>query len=250
MHKIKISAVSYLNSKPFIYGLEHSELTDRIDLQLDMPSVCAQKLIENKVDIGLIPVAVIPSLPESHIISNYCIGANGKVASVMLYSRVPLHEITDILLDYQSRTSVTLVKVLAQNFWKISPQWQKAEADYEDLISGARAAVIIGDRTFGLENTYKYVYDLAEEWQKFTGLPFVFACWVSNKEIDADFINSFNRDLKKGLDARPQIIPELQASGAYKTDVEYYLTKSIDYVFDEPKRQALELFLSYMSKLT
>jgi chorismate dehydratase len=193
---------------------------------------------------------VIPSSPESHIISDYCIGAVGKVASVMLYSKVPLTEISKVLLDYQSRTSVTLVKVLAQNYWKIGPQWIKAEADYETLISGTTAAVIIGDRTFGIEDNYEYVYDLAEEWQKFTQLPFVFACWVSNKQIDDAFISSFNQALKTGLDARTQIIPQLQASGTYKTDVQHYLTKSIDYVFDQPKKQALELFLSYMGKLT
>src|SRR4051812_36736309 len=126
MDKIKISIVSYLNSKPFVYGIEHSDLLNEIDLQQDIPSVCAQKLIDGKVDIGLIPVAVLPLLKEKYIISDYCIGAVGKVASVMLYSDVPLDRISSVLLDYQSRTSVTLVKVLAKNFWKISPEWISA----------------------------------------------------------------------------------------------------------------------------
>src|ERR1039458_6553628 len=103
--KIKISVVSYLNSKPFIYGLQHSTFLNEIDLQLDIPSVCAQKLIDGQVDIGLIPVAALPQLKDPYIITDYCIGAEGKVASVMLYSNVPLHEITAILLDYQSKTS-------------------------------------------------------------------------------------------------------------------------------------------------
>ena len=92
MDKVKISVVSYLNSKPFIMGLLKSNLADRIDLQLDIPAVCAQKLLEGKVDLGLIPVAVLPLLKEKYIISNYCIGAAGKVASVMLYSDVPLKQ--------------------------------------------------------------------------------------------------------------------------------------------------------------
>jgi chorismate dehydratase len=246
MEKVKISVVSYLNSKPFIYGLENSDIKPKIDLQLDIPSVCAQKLLEGKVDIGLIPVAVIPQLSEYHIISDYCIGAEGKVASVMLYSNVPLNEIENVVLDYQSRTSVTLVQVLAKHFWKISPSWIKAEVDYEKNVSGNSAAVIIGDRTFGLEGTYKYAYDLAEEWHKFTGLPFVFACWVANKELPADFLNSFNNALKWGIVKMPQLITEIENSGKYRTDVGFYLSQNISYNFNERKKKALELFLSYL----
>lgn len=246
MEKVKISVVSYLNSKPFIYGLENSDINNKIDLQLDIPSVCAQKLLEGKVDIGLIPVAVIPQLPEYHIISDYCIGAEGKVASVMLYSEVPLHEIENVLLDYQSRTSVTLVQVLAKYFWKISPAWVKAEADYEKNISGTYAAVIIGDRTFGLEGKYKFAYDLAEEWQKFTGLPFVFACWVANKELPAEFLNSFNTALKWGIVKMPHLINEIETSGTYPTNVDFYLNHNISYNFNDRKKKALELFLSYL----
>lgn len=246
MQKIKISVVSYLNSKPFIYGLNKSALINDIDLQLDIPSVCAQKLIDGSVDVGLIPVAVIPKLKEHYIISDYCIGAKGKVASVMLFSEVPLDEIENVLLDYQSRTSITLVQVLAKNFWKIAPNWQPATADYEKSVSGNTAAVIIGDRTFGLEGKYKYVYDLSEEWQKFTGLPFVFACWVANKKLPDSFIQSFNRALKDGIDNKATLIADIQSEKTYNTDVAFYLNNSISYEFDADKKKALELFLSYL----
>jgi len=249
MNKIKISIVSYLNSKPFIFGLHNSKLFDSIDLQLDIPSVCAQKLIDNKVDIGLIPVAVLPELKTPHIISNYCIGAEGKVASVMLYSNVPLQEITSVLLDYQSRTSVTLVKVLAANFWKINPQWIPATANYENNVNGTTAAVIIGDRTFGLENKFAYSYDLAEEWQKFTKLPFVFACWVANKKLPDSFINEFNQALKYGIDNRPTLIAELIKNRSYSTNVDTYLNQNIQYSYNDPQKHALNLFLNYLSKL-
>jgi chorismate dehydratase len=246
MDKVKISAVSYLNSKPFIYGLENSDIRSQIDLQLDIPSVCAQKLLDEKVDIGLIPVAVIPKLPEHYIISDYCIGAEGKVASVMLYSDVPLNKIENVFLDYQSRTSVTLVQVLAKHFWKITPTWINAEAGFENNVSGNSAAVIIGDRTFGLEGKYKYSYDLSEEWQKFTGLPFVFACWVANKELPADFLNSFNTALKWGISKMPQLITEIENSGTYPTNIDFYLNHNISYDFNDRKKKALELFLSYL----
>ncbi len=249
MEKIKISVVSYLNSKPFIYGLEHSGILNEIDLQLDIPSVCAQKLIDGKVDLGLIPVAVIPKLSEKFIVSDYCIGAEGKVASVMLYSEVPLLQIKTILLDYQSRTSVTLVKVLAKEYWKINPQWAATETDFENSVSGNVAAVIIGDRTFGLENKYAYAYDLSEEWEKFTQLPFVFACWVANKKLSDQFIDSFNQALKYGLNHRHLLIEELNSKKTYPTDIGVYLTQSIKYNFDDRKKTALELFLKYCSKL-
>ena len=249
MDKIKISIVSYLNSKPFVYGIEHSGILNEINLQLDTPSVCAKKLIDGKVDLGLIPVAVLPLLKEKYIISDYCIGAVGKVASVILYSNVPLNQITSVLLDYQSRTSVTLVKVLAEKFWKIAPEWVPASVGFENKIEGTIAAVVIGDRTFALENKYKYAYDLAEEWQKFTALPFVFACWVANKKLTDTFIKTFNSALKYGIDNRNPLIKELFASGNYSMDIDTYLNKNIDYDYNSSKKEALELFLSYMAPL-
>ncbi len=247
--KIKISVVSYLNSKPFIYGLQNSELINDIDLQLDIPSVCAQKLIDGKVDIGLVPVAIIPKLNPHYIISDYCIGAEGKVASVMLYSNVALQEIKTILLDYQSKTSVALVKVLAKNYWKISPEWVKTETDFENTISGTTAAVIIGDRTFGLENKYAFAFDLAEEWQQFTQLPFVFACWVANKKLEDEFIKDFNTSLQFGLDNRDILIEELKANKEYLTDIRRYLYQNIQYDLSGDKKKAMNLFLEYCAHL-
>ena len=242
MKKIKISVVSYLNSKPFIYGLQNSEIINKIALELDIPSVCAQKVLDGTVDVGLIPVAMLPKINPHYIISDYCIGAEGKVASVMLYSRVPLPEIKTILLDYQSQTSVMLVKVLAKNYWKINPQWEKTETDYENKIEGTTAALIIGDRTFGLENKYAFAYDLAEEWQKFTGLPFVFACWVANKKLPNEFIMEFNESLKFGLDNRKILIEELNGNKQYQTNITTYLEQNIRYNFDDKKKEALDLF--------
>lgn len=247
--KIKISVVSYLNSKPFLFGIEQADIRKQIDLQLDIPSECAHKLIENQVDIGLIPVAVIPNLKQHFIIGDYCIGAVGKVSSVLLYSQVPLNAIERVLLDYQSRTSVTLVKVLANEYWHISPEWVPASEHFENQISDTTAAVIIGDRTFGLENKYTYVYDLSEEWQKFTKLPFVFACWVANKKLPEAFIIAFNEALKYGIDNRAALIEELKTNTAYKTDVENYLKNSISYTYDSDKKRALSLFLELATKL-
>ena len=112
MVKYKVSAVSYLNTIPFIYGLKNSPIFDQIELSLDYPALCADKLLNNQVDIGLIPVATIPKIKNAQIISDYCIGSDGKVDTVCLYSNVPILEIESIALDYQSRTSIELLKLL------------------------------------------------------------------------------------------------------------------------------------------
>ncbi len=248
MKKIKVSVVSYLNSKPFIYGLQHSGILNEIDLSLDIPSVCAQKLMDNEADIGLIPVAVIPLLKEKYIISDYCIGAIGKVHSVILYTEVPLEKIEKIILDYQSRTSVQLVQVLAKHYWKINPLFEAGDLDYETKITNTTAAVIIGDRTFELVGKYKYEYDLAEEWNKFTHLPFVFACWVANKNISPAFSLKFNQALQLGMENKDKLIAELENTGMYPFDLRLYLNKCISFELDHQKKQGLELFLSYLSK--
>ena len=241
--KIKISAVSYLNSTPFVYGIEKKLNKDLYQLELDIPSVCAEKLLNGKVDIGLVPVAIIPLLKEHHIISNYCIGAVGKVRSVMLYSDVELKQIKNILLDNQSRTSVLLTKVLATHFWKISPEFINANDGYETLISENTAGVVIGDRTFALENKFKFTYDLAEEWNKFTGLPFVFACWVANRQLVPEFIKAFDQALEFGIHCIDDVINGSTTTTVSKIIVRDYLKHNISYPFDEQKKLGLEKFL-------
>ena len=246
MKKLKVSAVSYLNTSPFIYGIEHSDVINHIDLELDIPSDCANKLLIGKVDIGLVPVAILPQLKEYHIISDYCIGATGKVNSVLLLSDVPLNEIEKIQLDYQSRTSVDLVQLLAKKYWNITPGWIKTKEGFENDIVGKTAGVVIGDRTFHLKKEYKYQYDLAEEWFKFTGLPFVFACWVSNKKVSTLFEEAFNKALRAGVDQIDEVVEQYDELTIPKSKLQSYLRNDIDYVLDENKLAAIKLFLQYI----
>ena len=211
-----------------------------------MPSDCARKLLSGEVDLGLVPVAIIPELEETHIVSKYCIGADGPVESVCLFSEVPLGEIETVLLDYQSRTSVQLVQYLAANKWKIQPKWQAAESDFIDKIEGKTAGVVIGDRAFPLLEQYSHVYDLSEEWKEHTGLPFVFACWVSNKKLPEDFISEFENALELGLSQRKTAVEQL-ADSDHKNLVRY-VESVISYSLDEKKRQAMKLFLDWLSK--
>jgi len=249
MEKIRISAVSYLNTRPFVYGLQHSDLMNRIDLSLDIPSLCASKLSSDLADIGLIPVAAIADVPNAQIISNYCIASSGKVRTVVLLSNVPLAEITKIVLDYQSRTSVQLVQVLAKNYWKISPVWENGQQGYiESEIEKATAIVVIGDRVFEAEKRFAYSYDLGEVWKEYTGFDFVFACWIANKPIEIEFISAFSKALADGLLHMEQVIGECEKTYPdYQLDEYFY--RNICFAFDDSKRKGLELFLKLKDEL-
>jgi chorismate dehydratase len=237
--KIRVSAVSYTNTKPFVYGLQHSEVINSIDLSLDIPSECAKKLIDNEADIGLVPVAALLNIPGYQIIADYCIGAVAAVNSVFIFSDKPVDQIKTLRLDSQSRTSNALAKVLLKNYWQQQPEFvTSGEAD---------AFVEIGDRTFGKKEQYKYAYDLAEEWIKFTGLPFVFAVWAANKPVPQDFMTEFNEALKYGLDHRKEVISTLPAASNF--DLDDYLMHRIDFTLDAKKREALEKFLGLVKDL-
>lgn len=248
MNKIRISAVSYTNTKPFIYGLQHSDIPGKIELSLDNPTDCAQKLIDDVVDIGLIPVAATLSLPKWEIISDYCIGSVGAVNSVFVFSNCDIREAKVLQLDPQSRSSNNLAKVLIKNFWKADQlTLVQNAADYAESTDPHIAFVQIGDRTFGKKGKYPFVYDLGEEWQKFTGLPFVFAAWIANKPIPADFMAEFNDAMKYGLDHRKELLKELPSRPDF--DLEDYLMHKLNFDLTEEKKKALYLFLEYVKAL-
>ena len=241
---IRITAVSYLNTKPFLYGLLQSDISQEIELSLDIPSVCAQKLRDGEADLGLIPVAGIPELETPHIVSNYCIGAVGAVKTVCIFSDVPLHQIETLYLDYHSRTSVELTKILLEKYWFASPLLLKSDDTYLEKLGGTTAGLAIGDKTIDLDKKFRFVYDLGEAWENYTGgLPFVFAAWISCKPLDETFLKKFNKALETGLKHIPELIYLLptQENGF---DLKEYFTKYISYDFDAKKHKALRRFLS------
>jgi chorismate dehydratase len=245
---VKISIVSYTNSLPFVYGLEANQNRFLHSLEKDIPSVCAQKLIDEKVDIGLIPVASIPKIKVAHIVSDYCIGADGKVASVLLLSCVPINEIENIGLDFQSRTSAQLIQILAKKFWKINPNWIPADENYLNKFQGTTAALVIGDRTFSIKNNFPFAIDLAEEWKNYTGLPFVFACWVANKKISDAVLQKFSAALDFGISNKNKVIENLKSRNINGLDPEKYLTKNIQFLLNGEMKKGLDLFFKHLKE--
>ncbi|HOM41456.1 MAG TPA: menaquinone biosynthesis protein [Bacteroidales bacterium] len=251
MEKIRISIVKYANSYPFVWGLKNSNLEKEAIIETDHPAVCASKLINGKVDIGLIPVVSLPEVKNHEIISDYCIGAYEKVKTVMLLSNSSFEAIKTVYLDYRSRSSVALARVLAKNMWKREFVWKETDKDFDFLnISEDEAIVVIGNQCFEFEPHFSFGLDLAEEWKKYTGYPFVFACWAAGRKIDRDFLEKFDRALRFGLDNIDRVVEDFSNSSPMRGEtLKKYLTHNIDYIFDEKKKEGLKLFMGMVKEL-
>jgi len=226
-----------------MYAFAHGLKINGMEIVEEYPAKIAAMLLDNEIDVGLVPVAIIPKLKEHYIISDYCIGAESAVASVCLFSEVPLEKIEKVILDYQSRTSVALARVLIENYWKLPVIFEEATENFRDEIKGSTAAIVIGDRAFEQRKISAYKYDLAEAWIQFTGLPFVFAAWIANKKLPEDFIREFNEANKKGLQDIDAVVAE-NMSPHY--DLKKYYTENISYKLTDKKRKGLEKFLSLL----
>ncbi len=242
MNKIKVAVASYQNTIPFLYGLLHSDKNLNASLLLSPPFECANNLQNNKVDIALIPAVKLLEFPEVRIFSKYCISAKRDVASVALFSDNKINEINTIYLDKESRTSVELIKILAKEYWKINVKWKELE-DISTLQSG-EACMLIGDKVFEHEDKFSIKYDLATEWNDYTGKPFVFALWVAKQNIPAEFEQDFNYALEFGTKRIEQSIARYGSKEISYDDLYYYLSKNIEFDLTEDKLDGLKLFLS------
>jgi chorismate dehydratase len=213
---------------------------DRIALVEDYPARIAEMLLNDEIDVGLVPVVIIPRLKEAHIITDYCIGAAGEVASVAIFSETPIENIEKVLMDYQSRTSVRLARLLLQEYWKKEVVIEDGGRDFRSQINGTTAGVVIGDRALEQRRISAYSYDLGAAWKAHTGLPFVFAAWVANKKLDEAFEDAFNRANGYGISHINEVIAQ-HPFAAY--DLHTYYTKNISYQLTTEKREGLALFL-------
>lgn len=247
MSKYKVALVSYLNSKPFLYGLKNYSFKSSIEYSVDTPSNIAKQLLNNEVDLALVPVAVIAQLKEYSLLNGFCIGADGPVQSVCLFSDQPIEKCKKILLDYQSRTSVILTRILIQKHWVLFPQFVSATEGFEKNIKDETAGLVIGDRALLMKNKFRYAYDLSAEWKKFTGLPFVFAAWISKNKIPNEIQIELTSTFEMGLGSIEKVIAE-EENNFRGINVKEYLTKNIKFILDEEKLKAMNLFLVYLKE--
>lgn len=278
MTRTRIVAVSYLNTIPYIYGITRAGGSLREGLLLCPPRLCAEALRTGEANVGLIPVAAIPEIPDLQIITPFCIGASGPVRTVVLASDYPVEELDTIWLDSHSRTSVRLARILAAEKWGVAPQWRPltdysfgtgaaagthgtnpaAEATGKggaagtgtgteaesgtgvESATGKSGYILIGDKVFDHEVRFRYLYDLADEWRAMTGLPFAFAAWVARGEVPQEQVLQLEEALRYGTAHIPEAVAwSGYAARSYACD---YLTRNIDFVLDAPKRRAMELY--------
>ena len=175
---LRMGAVSYLNTKPLVFGLESTP--GQFDIRFDVPARCAELLHGGDVDLGLIPAIEYLRGGEYAIVPNLAIASDGDVATVAVFTRKPMRDVRSLALDLSSRTSVALTRVLCTNHWKINPAFEPAEPDLDAMLSRADAALVIGDPAFEIDPARHGVdkIDLGGEWKAMTGLPFVYAMWV------------------------------------------------------------------------
>ncbi len=240
--RIAVAGVEYLNARPLYEGLA----TDpRVELSLGLPAEVARRVAEDEARIALMPVAAAAAIGDLRMIRGSAIGARGKVRSVAIVSERPIDELESIALDLSSRTSVVLARLLLRHRLGHEPKLVGLPAKEAIAhVSGRAGALVIGDPALAIEGKFPHVFDLAEEWTRWTGLPFVFAAWCGRAGAIAPGDERIFDDARvRGLRARAEIArAHAEKTGLAPASLESYLVDSIRYAFDEEERAGLDRF--------
>jgi chorismate dehydratase len=252
MTRLRISAISYLNTAPLMWDFEHGIAGAAFDIAYTLPSQCAAELERGTADIGIIPSAAYATIPNLSILPGVCIASRRAVRSILLVSRKPLDAINTVALDNSSLTSVALTRVLFEKYWGGGRQFSSLPPDLDTMLAAHDAALLIGDPALKVDRSQYQTWDLAEEWIRYTGKPFVFAFWAitknAAKDSRLDLAAVFQESRDHGLmpASLAQITrtwaPQLELSEAV---VRQYLTSNIHYYLDEACLDGLRLFYRY-----
>ena len=251
MPKPRVSVVHYLNTAPLVWGMLHGEQQGRFELAFSTPAQCAGDLRHGRVDVGIIPAIEYQRLEDAQIIPGLSIASKAPVRSVLIFSKLPLAHVQSVAMDESSRTSVALTTILLRRFYGRDFQAAPHAPDAAAMLERHDAALVIGDPALAYRGSVPYTYDLASEWKKFTGLPFVFALWVGRAPADlaaccADFAASRDFGLAHLGEIAAERGPKL---GMSAREAELYLRDSIDYSLDEDNLRGLSLFYKLAHEL-
>lgn len=256
MRPLRISAISYLNTAPLMWDFEHGTIGSKFEISYTLPSGCATSLCDDSADIGIIPAAAYATIPDLVILPGIAIAARHAVRSILLVSKVPLEKIRTVALDTSSLTSVALTKVIFARWFGGARGYTPMAPDLDAMLREHDAGLLIGDPALKVDRSRYYLYDLAEEWNRLTGKPFVFAFWavrkaaLSEADPEMDLATIFQESRNHGLQPRSldQIASEWGPKLALSADeVKTYLTENIYYNLDVPCLQGLQLFYRYAS---
>lgn len=254
MKRLRISAISYLNTAPLMWDFEHGEAGRDFDISYTLPSACARALQAGTADIGIIPAAAYTQIPGLNILPEVAIASRRAVRSILLVSRLPIEKIRSIALDTSSMTSVALTKVLFEKWLGGGRTFASMEPDLDKMLAEHDAGLLIGDPALQVDRSRYYTLDLAEEWIRHTGKPFVFAFWAVRQDAlrEAapllDLAGIFQQSRDHGLEASAldhiscEWAPRL---GLKEQDVLSYLTQNIHYHLDSSCMEGLRLFYRY-----
>ena len=243
MPNLRISVVQYLNSVPLIWGMLHGPRCGKHQLQFATPAHCADAVQDGTADIGIIPAIEYHRIERLQIISGISIASKSCVRSVLLLSSVPIERIQSVAVDTSSRTSAAFLRLLLGKFYSLKVEFIPSAPRPEEMLRQADAALVIGDPAFTYRGSAQ-VYDLATEWKKFTGLPFVFAFWAGNADKN---LSLYRKDFVESREFGLAHVDDIAAEYALKlhtdpADVKVYLTENIDYSLDEENCRGLRLF--------
>ena len=253
MARLRVSAISFLNTAPLMWDFEHGNLERDFEVAYTLPAVCAAQLREGKADIGIIPVITYATIPDLVVIPDIAIAARGPVRSILLVSKVPLEQIESVAADTSSRTSVALTRIVLRKWARGSHHFQPMEPELERMLARCDAALLIGDPALAVDRQRYHVYDMAEEWYRHTGKPFVFAFWAVRAAVAyPGLAEIFQRSRDHGL--QPESVRHLAREwgprlGISEHDVVSYLTGNIHYRLDPECLEGLDLFFEYCMEL-
>lgn len=256
MPRLRISAISFLNTAPLMWDFENGEpaalLRESFEITYTIPSHCAEQLKEGSADIGIIPVAAYTVIPDLVIVPDVAIAAKNKVRSILLVSKVPLDKIRSVATDDSSRTSAALVEIYLRKFVGTDPGFSRQKPALKEMLQWHDAALLIGDPALQARTDGYFVYDLAEEWRRWTGRPFVFAFWAIRKAAlqgrgpEPNIAQVFQQSRDSGTGHIPEIAsawaPRLNLSSKLIAE---YLTDNVDYSLDAENLEGLRLFYRY-----
>ena len=247
MNKTKIVLVDYFNTLPFLSALKNSGF-EQFDIVPAIPSRCSELFFEGDADIALVPAASwVAHGSKERVITDYCIGCDGEVATVLLHTNDKLEDIKSIYLDTHSRTSAMLLRILCKEYWDISPDFQQAEVSDLQLSRG-EGKLMIGDKVFRDKQKYKYTYDLGSMWKQMTSLPFAFAIWIAKDHVDNQVIEKINDAFRESFANMESLISH--CSLAYPDiDLKTYFSKYISYNLSASKKQALHQFERHIQEM-
>ncbi len=258
MRKLRISAISYLNTAPLMWDFEHGEAGKHFEISYTLPSGCARDLAEGTADIGIIPAAAYAQIPGLHILPDVAIASRRAVRSILLVSKAPIEQVRTVALDTSSMTSVALTKILFERWLGGARDYAAMPPDVDQMLARCDAGLLIGDPALQVDRSRYHTLDLAEEWIRHTGKPFVFAFWAVReqglREADPalDLATVFRDSRDHGLTPQPlaHIADEWGPRlGLSHSDIRSYLTENIHYQLDPGCVEGLRLFYHYAAEI-